>query len=33
MELLQEMFQNISNWLPAEQVRSYHLGVDQDPVS
>jgi hypothetical protein len=26
------MFQNTSSWPPAEQVRSYHLGVDRDPV-
>jgi hypothetical protein len=32
LELLQEMFQNTSSWPPAEQVCSYHLGVDRDPV-
>jgi hypothetical protein len=32
LELLQEMFQNTSSWPPAEQVHSYHLGVDRDPV-
>jgi hypothetical protein len=31
-ELLQVMFQNTSSWPPAEQVRSYHLGVNRDPV-
>jgi hypothetical protein len=31
-EILQEMFQNISSWPPAEQVRSYNIGVDWDPV-
>jgi hypothetical protein len=32
LELVQERFQNTSSWPPVEQVRSYHLGVDQDPV-
>jgi hypothetical protein len=32
LELLQEMFQNTNSWPPVEQVRSYHLGVDRDPV-
>jgi hypothetical protein len=31
-ELLQEMFQNTSSWPPAELGRSYHLGVDWDPI-
>jgi hypothetical protein len=32
LELLQEMFQNISSWAPTEPVCSYHLGVNRDPV-
>jgi hypothetical protein len=32
LEFLQEMFQNTSSWPPAEQVCSYHLRVDRDPV-
>jgi hypothetical protein len=32
LELLQYMFENTSSWPPVEQVRSYHLGVDRDPV-
>jgi hypothetical protein len=31
-ELLQEMFQNISSWPPAEQRHSYNIGVGRDPV-
>jgi hypothetical protein len=32
LELLQEMFQNTNSLPPAEQVRSYHLEVNRDPV-
>jgi hypothetical protein len=31
-ELLQEMFQDITSWPTAKLVRSYHIGVDRDPV-
>jgi hypothetical protein len=32
VKLLEEMFQDISSWLTDEQVRSYHIGVERDPV-
>jgi hypothetical protein len=32
VKLLEEMFQDTSNWLTDEQVQSYHIGVERDPV-
>jgi hypothetical protein len=32
MKLLEEMFQDTSSWPTDEQVRSYHIGVERDPV-
>jgi hypothetical protein len=32
MELLEEMFQNTSSWPTDEQVCSYHIRVERDPV-
>jgi hypothetical protein len=32
VKLLEEMFQNTSSWPTDEQVRTYHIGVDTDPV-
>jgi hypothetical protein len=32
VELLQEMFQNTSSWPTPEQVHSFHLAVERDPV-
>jgi hypothetical protein len=29
---LEEIFQDISNWLTDEQMCSYHIGVERDPV-
>jgi hypothetical protein len=32
MKLLYEMFQDTSSWLTDVQVRSYHIGIERDPV-
>jgi hypothetical protein len=32
VKLLEEMFQDTSSWPTNEQVRSYHIGVERDPV-
>jgi hypothetical protein len=32
VKLLEEMFQDTSSWLTDEQVRSYQIGVEKDPV-
>jgi hypothetical protein len=32
VKLLEEIFQDTSSWLTDEQVRSYHIGVERDPV-
>jgi hypothetical protein len=32
VKLLEEMFQNTSSWLTDEQVRSYRIGIERDPV-
>jgi hypothetical protein len=32
VKLLEEMFQDTSSWLADEQVRSYHIGLQRDPV-
>jgi hypothetical protein len=32
MKILEEMFQDTSCWLIDEQVRSYHIRVERDPV-
>jgi hypothetical protein len=31
-KLLEEMFQDTTSWPTDEQVRSYHIGVERDPV-
>jgi hypothetical protein len=32
VKLLEEMFQDTSSWSTDKQVRSYHIGVERDPV-
>jgi hypothetical protein len=32
VKLLDEMFQDTSNWPTDEQVHSYHIGIERDPV-
>jgi hypothetical protein len=32
MKHLGEMFQDTSSWLSDEQVRSYHIKIERDPV-
>jgi hypothetical protein len=32
VKLLEEMFQGTSSWPTDEQVRSYHIRVERDPV-
>jgi hypothetical protein len=32
VKLLEEMFQDTSSWPTDEYVRSYHIGVERDPV-
>jgi hypothetical protein len=32
VKLIDEMFQDTSSWPTDEQVRSYHIGVERDPV-
>jgi hypothetical protein len=32
LKLLEEMFQDTSSWPTDEQVRSYHISVEMDPV-
>jgi hypothetical protein len=32
VKYLEELFQDISRWRVDEQVHSYHLGVERDPV-
>jgi hypothetical protein len=32
VKLLEEMFQDTTSWPTDEQVRSYHIGVERDPV-